>query len=78
MAAELRRALHWVFKVGNLKKSMDFYATVFNMKVLRHEVCFVFFFGHHFFFSFLFCFVLFFLSSFCFFFVFSLQLLIGI
>ena len=55
MAAELRRALHWVFKVGNLKKSMDFYTTVFNMKVLRHEVSFFSFFV--FAFCFLFCFL---------------------
>lgn len=31
------RALHWVFKIGNRKDSMDFYKNVLGMKVLRHE-----------------------------------------
>ena len=29
--------LHWVFKVGNLKKSVEFYEKCFGLKVLRHE-----------------------------------------
>eukprot|EP00744_Colponema_vietnamica_P018701 GILI01026401.1.p1 GENE.GILI01026401.1~~GILI01026401.1.p1 ORF type:complete len:342 (-),score=84.83 GILI01026401.1:47-994(-) len=32
-----RRALHWVFKVGDLKKTVDFHKELFNLKVLRHE-----------------------------------------
>jgi len=32
-----RRALHFVFKVGNRQKTMDFYRNVLKMKVLRHE-----------------------------------------
>jgi len=32
-----RRPLHWVFKVGDLVKTMDFYEKVFGMKVHRHE-----------------------------------------
>jgi lactoylglutathione lyase len=32
-----RRSLHWVIKIGNLKRSMEFYQQVFGMKVLRHE-----------------------------------------
>lgn len=31
------RALHWVFKVGDRKKTMRFYRDVLGMKVLRHE-----------------------------------------
>jgi len=31
------RALHWVFKIGNRKESMDFYKNILGMKVLRHE-----------------------------------------
>jgi len=34
---EFRRPLHWVFKVGNLKETMDFYHGVLEMQVLRHE-----------------------------------------
>jgi len=32
-----RRSLHWCIKVGNLKKSLEFFCDVFGMKVLRHE-----------------------------------------
>lgn len=31
------RALHWVFKIGNRQKTMDFYRNILGMKVLRHE-----------------------------------------
>lgn len=31
------RALHWVFKVGDRGKTIDFYRNVLGMKVLRHE-----------------------------------------
>eukprot|EP01125_Pyxidicula_operculata_P022132 TRINITY_DN8902_c0_g1_i1.p1 TRINITY_DN8902_c0_g1~~TRINITY_DN8902_c0_g1_i1.p1 ORF type:complete len:316 (-),score=80.03 TRINITY_DN8902_c0_g1_i1:66-1013(-) len=31
------RVLHWVFKVGDLKKSIEFYSQVFGLHVLRHE-----------------------------------------
>jgi len=31
------RALHWVFKIGNLRKSVDFYQNILGMKVIRHE-----------------------------------------
>ncbi|CAI2348756.1 unnamed protein product [Caenorhabditis sp. 36 PRJEB53466] len=31
------RALHYVFKVANRAKTIDFYTKVLNMKVLRHE-----------------------------------------
>eukprot|EP00088_Acartia_fossae_P005937 TRINITY_DN12693_c0_g1_i1.p1 TRINITY_DN12693_c0_g1~~TRINITY_DN12693_c0_g1_i1.p1 ORF type:complete len:310 (+),score=91.19 TRINITY_DN12693_c0_g1_i1:38-931(+) len=31
------RALHWVFKIGNRKESMNFYKNILGMKVLRHE-----------------------------------------
>lgn len=31
------RTLHWVLKIGNLRKAVDFYTYVFGMKVLRHE-----------------------------------------
>lgn len=31
------RALHYVFKIGNRQKSIDFYKNVLKMKVLRHE-----------------------------------------
>lgn len=37
MESDTRRALHWVLKIGNLKKSMSFYEDVFGLKVLRHE-----------------------------------------
>jgi catechol 2,3-dioxygenase-like lactoylglutathione lyase family enzyme len=30
-----RRPLHWVFKVGDLKASLDFYERVFGMKARR-------------------------------------------
>ena len=29
--------LHWVFKVGNLKKSLEFFEKCLGLKVLRHE-----------------------------------------
>jgi len=32
-----RRALHWVFKVGDRKETMRFYREVLGMQVLRHE-----------------------------------------
>lgn len=32
-----RRALHWVFRVGDLQKSVAFYEQVFGWKVQRHE-----------------------------------------
>lgn len=35
--AGYRRPLHWVFKIGDLKKSMDFYENVFGMHIHRHE-----------------------------------------
>lgn len=31
------RPLHFVFKIGNRKKTLDFYRNVLHMKVLRHE-----------------------------------------
>lgn len=31
------RALHWVFKIGDRSKTIDFYRNVLGMKVLRHE-----------------------------------------
>lgn len=31
------RALHWVLKIGNLKKSLDFFENVLALRVLRHE-----------------------------------------
>jgi hypothetical protein len=31
------KALHWVLRVGNLKKSMEFYENVIGLRVLRHE-----------------------------------------
>eukprot|EP01006_Ploeotia_vitrea_P020969 TRINITY_DN53298_c0_g1_i1.p1 TRINITY_DN53298_c0_g1~~TRINITY_DN53298_c0_g1_i1.p1 ORF type:complete len:302 (+),score=51.08 TRINITY_DN53298_c0_g1_i1:32-937(+) len=31
------RSLHWVLKVGNLKKSVQFYSKVFGIRILRHE-----------------------------------------
>ncbi len=34
---ETRRALHWVFRVGDLQKSVEFYQSVFGMLVCRHE-----------------------------------------
>ncbi|MFH4974266.1 hypothetical protein AB6A40_000975 [Gnathostoma spinigerum] len=33
----MARALHYVFKIGNRKKSYDFFTEVLHMKVLRHE-----------------------------------------
>jgi lactoylglutathione lyase len=32
-----RRALHWVFKIGDRKQTIDFYTRILGMKVLRHE-----------------------------------------
>lgn len=32
-----RRILHWVFKIGNRRESIDFYKNILGMKVLRHE-----------------------------------------
>eukprot|EP01035_Chromulina_nebulosa_P021247 gene21247-27530_t len=31
------RSLHWVLKIGNLKKSLDFFEGVIGLRVLRHE-----------------------------------------
>jgi len=31
------RSLHWVFKIGNRKDSMNFYKNILGMTVLRHE-----------------------------------------
>jgi hypothetical protein len=31
------RPLHWVLKVGDLEKSVDFYSSVLGLKVQRHE-----------------------------------------
>ena len=31
------RALHWVLKVGNLKRSMAFFSDILGLRVLRHE-----------------------------------------
>ena len=31
------RALHWVLKIGSLKKSMEFFELVLGLRVLRHE-----------------------------------------
>jgi len=31
------RSLHWVFKIGNRKESINFYKNILGMKVLRHE-----------------------------------------
>jgi catechol 2,3-dioxygenase-like lactoylglutathione lyase family enzyme len=38
-AASIRscRPLHWVFKVGDLERTVDFYSTIFGLKVQRHE-----------------------------------------
>jgi len=33
----VKRSLHWVFKIGNLKKSMEFYEDILGLRVLRHE-----------------------------------------
>jgi len=33
----MRRTLHFVFKIGDRQKTMDFYRKVLGMKVLRHE-----------------------------------------
>ncbi|XP_068680972.1 glyoxalase domain-containing protein 4-like [Montipora foliosa] len=33
----LRRALHFVFKIGNRNETMKFYREILGMKVLRHE-----------------------------------------
>ncbi|EKX48404.1 hypothetical protein GUITHDRAFT_159506 [Guillardia theta CCMP2712] len=35
--AGYRRPLHWVFKIGSLEKSLEFYQNVFGMHVHRHE-----------------------------------------
>jgi len=32
-----RFPLHWVFKIGDLEKTISFYTTVFKMKIHRHE-----------------------------------------
>lgn len=32
-----RRALHWVFKIGDRSKTISFYKDVLGMRVLRHE-----------------------------------------
>jgi len=32
-----KRALHWVFKVGNREETMKFYKEILGMKILRHE-----------------------------------------
>lgn len=32
-----KRALHWVFKVGNRKETIKFYKDILGMKILRHE-----------------------------------------
>jgi len=37
IAAIMRRTLHFVFKIGDRQKTMDFYRNVLGMKVLRHE-----------------------------------------
>lgn len=34
---DCRRSLHWCIKVGNLKKSLEFFCNALGMKVLRHE-----------------------------------------
>lgn len=34
---DYRRPLHWVFKIGDLKATLDFYEKLFGMKVHRHE-----------------------------------------
>ena len=31
------RPLHFVFKIGNRLKTMDFYTNILGMKILRHE-----------------------------------------
>jgi len=36
-AGDTVRVLHWVYKIGDLKKSLDFYSQVFGIRVLRHE-----------------------------------------
>lgn len=38
MMSTKSRALHFVLKVGNLKKNVEFFRDKLNMKVLRHEV----------------------------------------
>eukprot|EP00948_MAST-09A_sp_MAST-9A-sp1_P001310 g1310.t1 len=35
--SDLVTARHWVFKIGNLKTSLDFYNQVLGIRVLRHE-----------------------------------------
>ena len=37
MAASTRRALHWVFRVGDRRETMRFYREILSMKILRHE-----------------------------------------
>ena len=31
------RSAHWVLRVTDLERSLDFYAAVFGMRVIRHE-----------------------------------------
>lgn len=33
----VQRALHWVFKIGSLKDSLDFFSSSLSMHVHRHE-----------------------------------------
>lgn len=35
--ANYRRPVHWVFKIGSLRKNLNFYEEVLGMKVHRHE-----------------------------------------
>jgi len=37
VSAAANRALHWVFKIGNLRKYLEFSEVVLGMRVLRHE-----------------------------------------
>lgn len=34
---DVRRSLHWVFKIGSLGRAIRFYNDVFHMRVLRSE-----------------------------------------
>ena len=34
---DIRYTKHWVLKIGNLSKSIEFYTKIFGMKVFRHE-----------------------------------------
>lgn len=36
-SSEKRQLLHWVFKITNLKRSLNFYENVLGLRVLRHE-----------------------------------------